>query len=117
MAKQYKANPNNLISFKQFNLLTILVNKKEYPDTADLPFGENGKMVTVPLLKICTPGKVVENGSERNDWMFHPSKKTFNALMAAQLIDYMFKQPEKGSNNGPVEDGGTAPIVNGWDNF
>jgi hypothetical protein len=112
MAKQYKASADKLISWKQFNFLVVLVNTREITET-DLMPGTN-----VPILKIVAKQEVIENGQKRNDWVnIHPSKGKLNALMASDLIDFMVKLPNKSSNNGPVEDGGTAPIVNGWDNF
>ena len=112
MAKQYKANPNNLISFNQFKFLVTLVNTREIAAT-DLMPGTN-----VPILKIVAKTEVTENGKTRNDWVnIHPSKGKLNALMASDLIDFMVKLPNKSSNNGPVQDGGTAAVVSGWDQF
>lgn len=111
MARTFKANPNNWISFNQFKFIVTLVNTREIAET-DLVPG-----TTVPILKVVAKTEVVDNGVKRNEWVnIHPSKQKINALMASELIDFMVKLPNKSSNNGPVQDS-TAAVVSGWDAF
>lgn len=108
MAKQ--ASPNNPISHRQFSAIAKMLNFKEIDPNGTVVFDG----VAVPMSKIMERTVVTVNGKQQNHWTNLPR---LNAKMASDLLGFLVKLPNKNSGNGPVQDGGTAGNVGGWDSF
>lgn len=124
MSKNIQFTANSLvkpISYKQFKTATQLLNSREIDLNHQLhsavlnPDGSvtaTGTAATVgQILAFDMVPNEKKPGEMRRNYKFLPN---LNVVDASTLLDYLFKAPNKGSNNSTIQTGQAQPMIGGF---